>query len=753
MKRLILILGTTISLVTGAAEPVVLHVDAQQGNDKADGSAERPFRTANRARDAIRQLKQSDMFPTEGVVVELSGVFEGNTDGINLGLDDGGLSKGAPVVYMASSRGATFLGARRLSAEGFRPVTNGAVLKRLRPEARGKVLAFDLKQVGLAKFSELPRQFEAWRYEELYSGTRTMTLARYPNSGWLEIESVTDHGWRADGKVKPGGGGCAIRPGTFVYQPDDAFARWDVSNRIYMHGYWCWEWSTETLVVDAIDPVKREVRLGAIHRYGIGCPWKNYTQKRRYYVYNLLDELDAPGEWYIDRPSATLYYYPDEAGLADLKLAVRKTPIVKMTGTKFATLKGVQLLYSGERFVELTDAEDCVITGCEVGYGSAGGIRIVGGERVTLRDSHVHHLGFYGVYVNGGDRKTLTKCDHRITGCEITNAGRRIMNGGVCINMTGCGVRVDHNYLHDTPYIAVTYGGNEQLIEYNEIAFAMMEAGDGGGLYSGRDWSSQGNIVRYNYLHHFGEAGFKRKLEIGEKPEFEPLKIQKHGMLMGVYLDDCDSGDTVSNNLFYAAGCGIFVGGGRDNKMRDNLVMAYTTAAYLDSRGRSQADVINLKPGADPDANNGYNFLAKLERYDYLNEPWASRYPHLKDILEREPLWPIGTEFTGNVAVGCDAFFRPNSFPTSEDAKKRLIIRDNIELPASLLEGVDPKKVQDLPEFRRAAPNFPRIPVEEIGLARPLAVAGYPSGRGVVNGSRRAVSMAWQGAVDEGVLP
>ena len=75
------------------------------------------------------------------------------------------------------------------------------------------------------------------------------------------------------------------------------------------------------------------------------------------------------------------------------------------------------------------------------------------------------------------------------------------------------------------------------------------------------------------------------------------------------------------------------------------------------------------------------------------------------------------TEFTGNVAVGCESFFREKSFPLSKDAQEKgFVIRDNLELPASLLKGVDPKKVQDLPAFRRAAPKFPRIPVEEIGL-------------------------------------
>ena len=713
-KMTVCVLVALATFSPSLAAGVVFHVDAGTGDDKAEGTRERPFRSVVRARDAIRALKKAGRFPADGVRVELSGVFENYRDSISLSAEDGGISPEGRVTYAASAKGAVFLGAKRLPQAGWRPVTDESVLKRLRPEARSKAMMFDLKSIGISKFMTLPPRFDAWWYEELYSGPDTLTLARYPNDGWLRIESVVDSG-REAGKFRPGKYGKAIRPGTFVYSPDDSFARWDVSKGIYMHGYWSWEWSTETLVVDSIDVARREVHLGGIHRYGIGNPQKSYTIKRRYYVYNLLEEMDVPGEWYIDRTNAVLYAISRSEGLGDMKLAVRKLPLLSVKGAKFVTVEGVKFLYSAALFAEVIDSEDVVLSRCEMAFGSAGGIKVKGGFRCEVRDCDVHDLAFYGIRVTGGDRKTLTPSGHRVTGCEVHHAGRRVMNGGVCIGMGGCGGRVDHNYIHDMPYIALSYGGNDHVIEFNEVAFAMMEAADGGGMYTGRDWGSQGNVIRCNYLHHFGAAGIEWKRAHGQKIEFEPIKIGGHGMLMGVYLDDCASGDTVTNNLFFAAGCGLFVGGGRDNKMRDNLVMNFVNAAYVDARG---VWAIDDRPGLDPEANNGFNMLAKIERWDYTNEPWASRYPALARILENDPKWPMGTEFTGNVAVGCGSFMQPKCFGTTPKAEGRVVIRDNIELPATLLEGVDPKAVQDLPEFRRAAPRFPRIPVEEIGPRR-----------------------------------
>ena len=701
------------SCASASAAGVTFHVDAQRGDDRAAGTREAPFRSVSRARDAIRAMKKDGRFPVDGVRVELSGIFERATDSISLSAEDGGISPKGRVTYAASEKGASFLGAKRLPQPGWKHVTDEAVLQRLRPEARAKAMEFDLKSVGASRFPPLSARFEAWRNEELYSGTDTLTLARYPDRGWLQIESVLDSG-REAGKFPPGKYGKAVRPGSFVYSPDDSFARWDVSQRFYMHGYWSWEWSTESLAVESIDAAKREVRLAGIHRYGIGNPNPKYTIKRRYYVYNLLEEMNEPGEWYIDRQKAILYAIPRAEGLGDMKLAVRQTPLLSIKGARHVTVDGVKFLYGISRFAHVKDAEDVTVSCCEIAYGSNGGIFIDGGRRCEVRSCSIHDLGFFGARLVGGDRRTLTPSGHRITGCDIHHAGRRVMNGGVCIGMGGCGGRVDHNYMHDMPYIALSYGGNEHVIEFNEVAFAMMEAADGGGIYTGRDWGSQGNVLRCNYLHHFGAAGLEWKRAHGEKIEFEPVKVGGHGMLMGIYLDDCASGDTVTNNLFFAAGCGLFVGGGRDNKMRDNLVMDFLNAAYVDARG---VWAIDDRPGLDPDANNGFNMLAKIERWDYTNEPWASRYPALAKIRENKPKWPMGTEFTGNVAVGCGAFMQPKCFGTTPKAEGIVAIRDNIELPADLLDGTDPKAVQDLPEFRRAAPRFPRIPVENIGPA------------------------------------
>ncbi len=209
-------------------------------------------------------------------------------------------------------------------------------------------------------------------------------------------------------------------------------------------------------------------------------------------------------------------------------------------------------------------------------------------------------------------------------------------------------------------------------------------------------------------------------------------------MVEGIYLDDCDSGETIYGNILCKAGRALFTGGGRDNKWTHNLAIDCTTAAHFDVRGLSRA-----RPGSG--MKNGWDLLAKIEQFAYTNEPWASRYPELIGIMDKEPLLPMGTEYVSNVAVNCGFFFNswnaatkflqdraPNfgnvsvnardlaregrDYPQTNPALRAKVESRRDDALSAAAERTDPLKLQDAPEFRKAFPAFPRIPVERIGL-------------------------------------
>ena len=724
--------------VGALSAPKVLYVDSEKGDDAGDGSAARPFRTPARAKTAVRALVKSGM--EGGVAVELTGVFTGlKAPVLDLGKEDGGSSPSAPVVWRVGAKGALFTGACRLTEADFHPVS-GATRERLKPAVRDKVYSCDLAKFGVGELKPLPAKFGTWSEMELISSGRAMTIARYPDSGWLEISNVVDRGV-APKDLSKGEWEFGVRGGTFEYVGDEP-RRWDVSKGVFVFGFWCYDWASDTLRLAKIDTEKRTFTTEGVHTYGIGKPGKWAKAKPRYFVYNLLEELDAPGEWYVDRETRTLYFYPTADGFKDVALSLAKDPLVRVRNTSNVILKGLEFKYSTGPAVNVSGSNDVTLDGLQASWLSRAGIGVWGGSNVTVRNCCLWQIGSTGLDVYGGDRKSLTKCGHRVYGNDIGYCGRLSRISGPCLRFGGCGVTVEHNYFHDTPYIAVSYGGNEHLVQYNEIECAMLEAGDGAGMYTGRDWGSRGNVLRWNYLHHFGKDGVALREAQGRPSGCEALKNDV--MVEGIYLDDCDSGETIYGNLFYKAGRAMFTGGGRDNKWRHNLVLDCTSAAHFDTRGLQRA-----RPGSG--IKDGWDLLARIEACAYTNEPWASRYPELIGIMQKEPLLPIGTEYVSNVAVNCGYFYNswgnatkflqeraPNRCNVSVNARdaareareypqtnaalrvKLEIRRDDALSKAA--EAVDPRKVQDLPEFRAAFPWFPRIPVEQIGAVKRIEV-------------------------------
>jgi hypothetical protein len=160
----------------------VLYVNPQSGSDDNKGSASKPFASLEKARDAIRTMKKAGLPLKKGVSVELTGTFAMPDKTFALEANDGGSSVDAPVVYRASKSGALIIGGYFLPAKGFRTVTDAATLSRLPEGARGKVVSFDLKSVGLSGLAPLPDKFNGWSEMEGFSNGKAMRLARWPNT-------------------------------------------------------------------------------------------------------------------------------------------------------------------------------------------------------------------------------------------------------------------------------------------------------------------------------------------------------------------------------------------------------------------------------------------------------------------------------------------------------------------------------------------------------------------------------------------
>lgn len=689
----------------------------------------------DQAMEKIREMKKNKSFPDHDVVFELEGTFSYPKTALKWGERDGGKSPNARVVFRAGKKGATLTGACCLPKTSFKKISDNAVRSRLRAEVRDKVLCCDLKPFGVDRLDQLPDKLRAWNGMEFFAGGEPQTIARYPNQGWLEFsfEDVVDSGTEMDKNLRELRG---VRGGTFHYAADDPRpATWDVSKGVWALGFWNNDWTSDTLRLEKIDGAAHTVTTKGIHYLGIG-PFKAGDKvARRYYFLNLFEELDSPGEWYVDCEKAILYWYPPKNIPDDLKFVNHAEPILQCEYTSNLAFEGIRFEGNTAAALYFHGGSDVTLRDCEVSYITRSGIEIHGGNGYLIDGCRIHHVGCHGIEMETFKRKLLRSCNSRITNCEIYRVGRFVTNGrGMVVDCVG--LRIDHNYVHDVPYNGITYRGNDNVLEFNEIAFAMMESGDGGGFYTGRDWTSQGNIVRYNYLHHFGALGAQEKLRRGEKLFCEPLK---HDDSNGIYIDDCDSGDTCYGNLIFKVGYGFQLGGGRDNLIRNNFIAGCMHgAALVDARGFK---LLRFDGGSC----NGWNMKKRLDDMEWDKDPFKSRYPWTQDYLANDKLFPVRTSFSSNVVVSCknvigqgsckerkdfvhDMNFKDNVaygprgprdkdlYPENGkyDAQVRFVSDDKFE--KMVTDAEDLRKVYQSKEFRERFPNFPEIPVRKIGI-------------------------------------
>ena len=596
-----------------------------------DGSRLKPYQTLVQARDGIRALRKAGTFKSSDAVTVClkSGDYPLNAS-FELTAADSGTAE-SPIVYRARESGkARLYGGIALQPSSFKPVTDASVLSRLNAEVRDKVRVCDLSTKALAAFSDFKTAFQGvpaapW----LYVDHRPMTLARWPNvtathAGWASFSKAVD-----TGLPKPGATDPALRkvhPGSFLFD-DPRPARWNLSEGVWLLGYWTHDWCDEVIRVASYDKEKKVVALAAPHNYGInGGTWG--AAQRRFFAMNALEELDAPTEWYLDRSRKLLYFYPGgDLARSEIILATLTEPFIKIHGAKYVDFVGLNFEYGHGDGIVARNVEHVEIVGCVLANLAGSGISIHGSAS-AVRSCDVFNLGTSGISLDGGDRRSLTPAKNIAENNHIHHFGlfQRTYAPGIGVN--GCGQIVSNNCIHDAPHNAVLYGGNEHRFERNEVYRVVMETGDAGAFYTGRDWTSQGNILRNNYIHDLGGGD------------------AEHVDTMGMYFDDCDCGDTIVGNVFYRAGRAIMIGGGRDNPVLNNLIVACPIGLHIDARGMTWQQWNNP-------ADKSWCLEEKARQLHYTQPPWSTKYPRLATIMNEEPRQPLGNTVRRNVFVDC----------------------------------------------------------------------------------------------------
>ncbi|MBI5092878.1 MAG: right-handed parallel beta-helix repeat-containing protein [Candidatus Hydrogenedentes bacterium] len=631
---------------------------------KTDG----PFATLERARDEIRKLKQAGPLPAPGVTVVIrSGAYYLGKP-FELSADDSG-TETAPITYTAFPGEEVRLSAAKPVA-GFQAITDPEVLQRLDEQSRAHVLQADLKSQGIAD-PGAPNEGGA----EVFFDDMPMTLSRWPNEGFARIADIVVQ----DGLVSHGIKGSKV--GKFKYDGDRP-SRWLHEKDPWLYGCWFWDWSDERQKIASIDTGAATITLAPpAHGYG-------YRKGQWYYAFNMLSELDSPGEWYIDREKGILYFWPPHP-INTAKTAVTILPnVVVMKETSFVTLQGFTiegargdaLIVSGGKGVQ---AASCVIRN----IGGTGAQMSGAGHR--FHDCEVYQTGAGGVALSGGDRVTLTPGGLSAENNHFHNYGRVKPMYTPAISLNGVGNLAAHNLIHDAPHAAILFGGNDHVMEFNEIHHVCQQSNDAGAIYTGCNWTMRGNQIRYNYLHDI--TGFEDK------------------GCVGVYLDDMFSSAAIYGNVFYNVVSAAFIGGGRDCSIENNIFVDCKPAVHVDARALGWA------AGTADDWLKEAKDKGTISGIAYNKPPYSDRYPKLITILDNNPKAPVGNVIARNICWG-------GKWDDIEQAARPLLTFESNLLDQDPLfvdaEKHDYHLKKESPAFKL---KFKEIPIDQVGIRTPPA--------------------------------
>ncbi|MCC5834508.1 MAG: right-handed parallel beta-helix repeat-containing protein [Opitutales bacterium] len=660
--------------------------------DGSDG----PFASFERAQEAVRGVLAQAGTHREVRVWVRGGVYE-RRQTLRLGGEDSGI--GPALVHWQAYPGERVVWSGGQTVRGFQRLSDTDIESRVPGTNRERIYVVDLKAAGVEDYGELRRLGFHIPYTpsalQLYYREEPMTLARYPNEGWELIAAVPQDGERRihpgnpvdkrDGKVPTG-----RHYGAIEYHGDRP-ASWASHEDIWLHGYWTWDWADSTQQVASIDTETRRIELAEPHHnYG-------YTSGQRFYFYNVPEELDAAGEWYLDRERGLLFFWPPDgdAFSAEVSVSILADPMIVVEDAAHIRLQGFEFAYARGPAIVIRNSEAIEVVGGS--FHNLGGrpVTIEGGSQCRVVDGVFTKLDTGAIDVSGGDRSSLEPAGHAIVNNHIHRFGLTFRTYHPAIRINGVGQRVAHNLIHNAPHMAISFQGNDHRIEYNEIFDIARETGDVGAIYTGRDYTSRGTIVRYNFLHDLHGPGL-------------------HGV-RAVYLDDFASGIQIYGNVFHRAGRAAFVGGGRDNVISNNVFIDCEPSVQIDGRGLSWAN-----HHLDEDHPNYVPTLRNFMRDARVDQPpYAERYPELQKLFTDEPKVPKGNIVANNISY--DGIFLDLFDGVDFDTVE---VRDNyIGDPIALRITEDTDQDPDFEIHHSANPDT-RIPANTVAAkpSRPYAI-------------------------------
>lgn len=640
-------------------EGAVIYV-SPDGDDDDYGTKARPLATLNGALNKIEELHANDITVSE--VIFRGGDYRINANKIT-DLHSGTANKS--IVFKSyPGEKAYFKGSVELDMSMAEHVTNTELLNRMYPSVHDKVVVIDLEKQGikqtditsLTAIDSIYTLNNSSDYNTVYVDGVEQPIAQWPN-GREYTTWEPKYSWYITDKLK--GTRYTHQMG---YSDGDKPDRWANATEWWVSVFPAWDFTRYRLSPESIDTSKNVIY------YPESTVELTSDVSRRWKAYNLLEEIDLPGEFYIDRANMLLYFYPPydtedakvEFSTSRTLLSVSKASNITFEDLHFTQNTGTAVIISD---VVNVDFENCSFT--NIGFkglvNSGSKKPITGGD--YWQNSYIYMDSSYGsdvrgclfdncggvsLQLSGGNTDTLEPSGNIIENNIITRSNQRSLVDSSML-VAGVGNIVRNNNFGKSTQHAITIIGNDHLIEKNEIHNVLREVADAGAIYQGRNQMQRGTTISSNLIH-----------------DIWPVDSKLVSGTVGVYMDDGHQGNTIKNNFFIGTKTGYNSHGAAAQKILNNI-MVDTNSPWTfpgnpntstETKAKGGTNDWDMKDGvADKVRSTMYSFDTNTDSVDeFISnihdiDLYRTRYPELADWIDTNKNPHSYTVFDGNISV------------------------------------------------------------------------------------------------------
>ncbi len=292
------------------------------------------------------------------------------------------------------------------------------------------------------------------------------------------------------------------------------------------------------------------------------------------FIVHHINAIDKENEWYWDRTSNYLYFYPPKSSDPNgMKIEAKsRVYAISISFSKNILFSGIDVKSAG---VEIKNSSACVVENSQIDcpvpfyrhnneFDGFSTINIIDSHNCTLRNSIIARSWGSGVSINGGTNNTLEN--------NLIEDVNWMGNYNACINLGGKGTRVIRNTLRKSGrFIVYGVGVKQGEIAYNDMYNCMLIGQDGGVFYT-NGALGDGTVLEYNWIHDVKGV------------VFEDSKREDHNIRVGIYLDGGCKDFQARYNVIWGAEYAALLTPGGNTKTSEGNIFEHNTC-FVDGKG------------------------------------------------------------------------------------------------------------------------------------------------------------------------